>query len=41
MQPERSEDHGEIFNEVRLIKKAMHLVEGNHAGSRKNLSQRC
>lgn len=40
MQPERSEDHGEIFNEVRLIF-PMHLVEGNHAGSRKNLSQRC
>ena len=39
MQPERSEDHGEIFNEVRLIFPT-HLVEGNHAGSRKYLSQR-
>ena len=40
MQPERSEDHAEIFNEVRLIF-PVHLVEGNHAGSRKNLSEMC
>ena len=40
MQPEGRGDHGEIFNEVGLIF-PMHLVEGNHAGSRKYLSQRC
>ena len=40
IQPERSRDHGGIFNEIRLIF-PLHLVEGNHAGSRKNLSEMC
>lgn len=38
IQPERSRDHGGIFNEIRLIF-PLHFVEGNHAGSRKNLSR--
>lgn len=34
MQPQRSENHGESFNEIRLTFPS-HFVEGNHAGSRK------
>lgn len=40
IQPETSRDHGGIFNEIRLIF-PLHFVEGNHAGSRKNLSEMC
>lgn len=40
IQPERSRDHGGIFNDIRLIF-PLHLVEDNHAGSRKSLSEMC